>query len=149
MDVKFITTLRELVDTVPIVDGQVLITKDYNNLFYDMHQTRYRVGSPMWLNLEDDDLSAGFAITDGTVGVIELVPNEGSDLQLQEGTQSNFVVGKVGDPVGLTRIPEPTREGYKFLGWFTDKNFTSSKVETFPSKFSSGKITYYASWIKM
>ena len=146
MDVKFITTIRNLVDTVPIVDGQVVVCKDHDDLFYDMGQFRHRVGRCMWEPVEEDKITAGFMITDPSLGVFQFVPNEGSDIELQEGTPANFVVGDIGQLVEFTTLPKPTREGYKFLGWFEDQTLQSQRVEVFPSKYPSGKIIYYASW---
>lgn len=148
MDVKFVSVLRDMVDTVPITDGQLVVCKDNDDLYYDMHETRYRVGAPMWLGLEDDFITPGFTMNDANVGVIQLVPNNGPDTVLQEGSPDNFVVGTAGELVSLTSLPELTRDGYKFLGWYEDEACQANKVDVFPAKFPHGKIRYYASWVK-
>lgn len=147
MDVKFVAVERNLVDTVPIVDGQLVACKDSTDLFYDMGQTRKRVGAPMWQDLEDDVLNAGFMMSDATQSIIQLVPNGGSNSQLQEGTPENFIVGTVGSEVGVTSIPTPTRDGYTFVGWFEDQACQGNPVQTFPARFVPGRTIYYASWI--
>ena len=38
----------------------------------------------------------------------------------------------------------PTREGYTFIGWYEDKNFT--KAVDFSSAVATGSITVYAAW---
>lgn len=147
MDVKFVVVERELVDTVPIVDGQLIVCKSTNDMFYDMCQSRYRVGTPIWQDFVDDVLTSGFMISDANVSIIQLVPNGGSDASLQSGTPENFIVGNVGEEVGVVSIPVPTREGYKFLGWFEDQACQGNAVETFPAKFTPGRTMYYASWV--
>lgn len=146
MDVKFVTTLRSLVDTVPITDGQVVVCKDHNDMFYDMGQKRHRVGNSMWEPAEDDLVTPGFTMNDPFVGVFQFVPNEGSNVQVQEGSPANFAVGKSGELVEFSSMPETTREGYKFLGWYEDQTTQGQKVEVMPSKYPSGKVIYYASW---
>lgn len=146
MDVKFITVNRSLVDTVPIADGQVIVTKDSADMFYDMHQSRKRIGPPMWKKATDEDYSAGFMVSDGTMGVFQFVTNGGSDVSVQEGSPVNFVIGKANEPVGLTKLPDTSKAGFEFIGWYEDQTFQSQKVETFPSKYPVGKTIYYASW---
>ena len=55
MDVRFVTTLRDLIDTVPIADGQVVVSKDHTDMFYDMDQQRHRVGAPIWNGIGKPD----------------------------------------------------------------------------------------------
>jgi uncharacterized repeat protein (TIGR02543 family) len=43
------------------------------------------------------------------------------------------------------KLKSPTKKGYKFAGWYTDKSFESDKV-TKIRKGSTGKITLYAKW---
>ena len=148
MDVKFITTERQNVDTVPITDGQVITCKDYSDLFYDMRQTRYHVGDNMWKPIVEDKLTPGFLIDDGTVSVIQFVPNEGTDVILQSHNIPNYVIGTVGNEIEFTTLPETTREGYTFLGWYESPDLQGDKVEVFPARYTQGKTVYYASWVK-
>jgi uncharacterized repeat protein (TIGR02543 family) len=43
------------------------------------------------------------------------------------------------------KLKSPTKKGYKFSGWYTDKEFTSDKV-TKIKKGTIGKVTLYAKW---
>ena len=149
MDVKFVTTTRELVDTVPISDGQVIACKDHDDFFYDMSQIRHRVGRTMWEPVDDDNLTPGFMMKDAMVGAFEFDVNNGSDVLIQEGSPANFVIGTPGAVVEYTTLPETRREGYKFLGWYEDQTTQGTRVEVFPSKYPSGKTIYYASWQKL
>ena len=146
MDVKFVTVERSLVDTVPITDGQIVVCRDSNDMFYDMGQTRRRVGPAMWQGVIDDYITPGFMLTDATVGIIQLVPNGGPDTQLQEGTPDNFAYGSVGEPTGLSNLPELTRDGFTFLGWYKGDLRQGEQVYSFPETFEQGKVVYYASW---
>ena len=148
MDVKFVTTTRTLVDTVPITDGQVVACKDHDDLFYDMNQTRYRVGPSVWEPVKDDNVTTGFTLNDATVSVIQFVPNGGSDVVLQDSSPVNFVIGVVGQVVEFTTLPVTEKEGFEFTGWYEDQTTQRQKVDVFPSKYPSGKTIYYAAWKK-
>ena len=150
MDVKFVTTLKRLVDTVPINDGQVISTKDGSDLFYDMGNKRHRIGPELWHPIVDDTITPGFTLTDANIGIIQLVPNGGQDVMLQPKLNiPNYVVGTAGTDTELSRIPVISRDGYKFNGWYEDEGTSGNRVETFPVKFQKGKTIYYASWIKL
>ncbi len=43
-------------------------------------------------------------------------------------------------------LKEPTREGYVFLGWYTDSKFSESKKVTSIPKGSKGDKVFYAKW---
>lgn len=43
---------------------------------------------------------------------------------------------------------EPTRTGYTFIGWNTQKDGTGTEVTAYPEKFAAGTTTYYAQWEK-
>ena len=49
MDVKFITTTSTKLNTIPIVDGQVITTSDRNNFYYDMSSKRNKVGGIVFM----------------------------------------------------------------------------------------------------
>ncbi len=56
---------------------------------------------------------------------------------------NDHVLRKVGETFGT--LPEPIREGYKFLGWFTQPE-KGTKIKT-STKFSTGAdVTLYAQW---
>ena len=44
-----------------------------------------------------------------------------------------------------TDLPTPTREGFAFLGWFTDAGFSGSAVTNIPSD-ATGALEYFAKW---
>lgn len=46
-----------------------------------------------------------------------------------------------------TVLPIPTKTGYTFLGWYTDKACTKS-VETIGAKDITANITVYAKWVE-
>lgn len=150
MDVKFIATERKLVDTVPITDGQVIASTDGGGVFYDMEQKRRQIGMTCWLPMEDSDAAPQSMITDASDSIIELQTNGGSNIVLQpELGVSNIMKGEVGEATPVSKIPSPTRSGYRFLGWYEDqKNPDAPSVETFPGTFTPGKTIYYASWAK-
>lgn len=137
MDVKFITTTRELIDTVPITDGQVIAIKDANDLFYDMYQTRYRVGAPIWEPVQESETD-GLFISDGTIAIIDFNANGGT-------SSITRILGEVNDEISDVTMPTCTRDGYTFLGWYEDSSLTKL-VETLPSKMTQGRTIYYASW---
>lgn len=43
MDVKFVTVRSSTLNSVPVVDGQLIALEDLNGLYYDMNSVRYRV----------------------------------------------------------------------------------------------------------
>lgn len=45
MDVKFVTVRRSNLNSVPVVDGQVIVVEDANGFYYDMNSQRYRVSA--------------------------------------------------------------------------------------------------------
>lgn len=57
MDVKFIAALKENIDETPIVDGQIIVSKDTDDMFYDMYGDRHHVsgsGDVVWKGISDD-----------------------------------------------------------------------------------------------
>lgn len=149
MDVKFVTTTRELVDTVPVVDGQVVTSKDNSDFFYDAGSERRRVGPCIWEPISEASPASAMYITDGMQSVIQLETNGGNDVNIEGSSYPNCLVGTVGDSINVSKIPVPYRgESYKFLGWYADAGCTAKKVETFPATFPAGKTIFYASWMK-
>lgn len=45
------------------------------------------------------------------------------------------------------KLPKPTKDGYTFLGWYTDRERTRSKITEIP-KGTTESITVYAKWEK-
>ena len=47
---------------------------------------------------------------------------------------------------GLAELPKPTREGYDFMGWYSDPEFSDvSKMTSIPAG-TEGEVTIYAKW---
>ena len=44
-------------------------------------------------------------------------------------------------------MPQPTREGYTFAGWYDDAQFAGAPVASLPAAMPAGTTTYYAKWI--
>lgn len=148
MDVKFVTSDKNLIDTVPIVDGQILTASDSSAMFYDMNETRRRVGPCMWLPMQDPQPEQMPMIKSATESIIELDTNGGSDIALPGSSSVNILRGSVGDKVPLSDIPTPMRTGYRFLGWYENQTYSEHPVTSFPDTFKPGRTIYYASWVK-
>lgn len=65
-------------------------------------------------------------------------------LELNGGTLSNSL-NEYTYSVGAT-LPQPTRSGYTFMGWFENADFSGEEV-TAISATDNGNKTYYANWI--
>ena len=53
--------------------------------------------------------------------------------------------GVTDEEITESKLPEPTKKGYTFEGWYSDKEL-KNKVKTLPEKYPVGKTTYYATW---
>ena len=62
-----------------------------------------------------------------------------------DGSYSNYMVGKPGTIIRVTTMPEVTREGYRFAGWYENADYSGSEVTRLDGAFSSNK-SYYAKW---
>lgn len=88
------------------------------------------------LNNRDHTLYAHWEVK--TVFTVALDPNGG-----RISPYNDHVFRKVGESYGV--LPEPIREGYKFLGWYTKPEKGSRVKET--TKFTEdGDIVLYAQW---
>ncbi len=56
---------------------------------------------------------------------------------------SNISAFETGD---IVELYDPTRVGYKFEGWFTDKSFKNSAAVTIDTKDVTADLTFYAKW---
>ena len=67
-----------------------------------------------------------------------------------EGTAVSSISGKTGDSLltdGKPRpMPETSRVGYEFGGWYATSSFTGEAVTHLPEKMPSGVVSYYAKW---
>ena len=60
------------------------------------------------------------------------------------GLKMKALTYNVGDTVKKSKVKDPTRTGYQFLGWFLDKEFKTAA--TFPCVIKEN-MTIYAKWI--
>ena len=54
--------------------------------------------------------------------------------------------GVTAQAIGNTAMPETTRAGYDFQGWYDNRELSGEPVEALPSAFPAGTTTYYAKW---
>lgn len=64
---------------------------------------------------------------------------------LNSGTQASNAITSYTIETATFSLPTPTRSGYTFGGWYTNSDFSGSKV-TQIAKGSTGNKTYYAKW---
>lgn len=64
----------------------------------------------------------------------------------QGGNKMTAITVEPGAKIKKSKVATPVRDGYKFLGWFTDTNWTSEV--TFPKNLEEN-MTIYAKWISM
>lgn len=62
------------------------------------------------------------------------------------GTPIDDMVGATSQPIGETAMPESTRTGYSFDGWYASADFEGDKIESLPAVYPAGTTTYYAKW---
>lgn len=62
------------------------------------------------------------------------------------GTPIDDMVGATSQPIGETAMPESTRTGYSFDGWYASADFAGDKIESLPAAYPAGTTTYYAEW---
>jgi|GEM_PF-3831296 len=48
-----------------------------------------------------------------------------------------------------TGLPTPTMSGYKFIGWYTNRNFTGAKLTSISPYTNSSNLILYAKWLKI
>lgn len=71
--------------------------------------------------------------------IIAFEPNGGTPCASIEGVTNGAVSGT---------LPQPTREGYAFEGWYESPDFSGDQVLSLPSVFAAGETKYYAKWSK-
>ena len=54
--------------------------------------------------------------------------------------------GVTAQAIGNTAMPETTRAGYDFQGWYDNRELSGEPVEALPFAFPAGTTTYYAKW---
>ena len=97
----------------------------------------------MMINFKSD-ISINYAGLDLTV---TLVPSYTITYNLNSGTNAT------GNPTTYTAntetftLADPSKEGYVFLGWFSDAEFNTPATTTI-TKGSTGNLTFWAKWAK-
>lgn len=87
----------------------------------------------------------GYMDASGEITILDAVYNvtlntNGGVLANESDNITNYTQGTV------VTLPTPTQVGYKFEGWYENKDFTSNKV-TMITADSEGDKVYYAKWI--
>ena len=91
------------------------------------------------LNLRKDPGSYTlYARWDGNVTAVTYELNGGT-----EGSADNPAEYVSGTKV---RLRNPSREGYHFVGWYMEKDFSGSKLTELPADYEGSTLTLYARW---
>lgn len=147
MDVKFVIANRDLIDTVPIADGQVVASKDNSDLFYDSNSVRRRVGPCRWEPIASDEVPE-IAVYSDRYSIIEFRPNGADDIVFdKQPNNPNFLIGETGSAVPYSSMPKVSKANSIFLGWYADAGCTAQKVDALPASYPPGRTIYYASWM--
>ena len=62
------------------------------------------------------------------------------------GTLVDDMTGITDEVIEDTSMPETTRTGYTFDGWYANADLTGEAVTALPDKYPAGTTTYYAKW---
>ena len=62
------------------------------------------------------------------------------------GSKVEDITGVAGDKIEDTTMPETTRLGYDFGGWYDNAECEGNAQETLPEIMKAGTTTYYAKW---
>ena len=62
------------------------------------------------------------------------------------GTEVQDMTGFAGEIITTTTMPETTRLGYTFKGWYDNSELTGNAVENLPEAYPVGTTYYYAKW---
>lgn len=147
MDVKFVIANRDLIDTVPIADGQVVASKDNSDLFYDSNSVRRRVGPCRWEPIANDEVPE-IAVYSDRYSIIEFRPNGADNIVFDKQPDNpNFLIGETGSSVPYSSMPVISKADSVFLGWYEDAGCTAKKVDALPASYPPGRTIYYASWM--
>ncbi len=101
--------------------------------FKGWYSNNIKYNDGIWLNKQDIQLIAKWEIVNYTI-----------TYHLDSGYQSedNITSYTVNDSVTFY---EPSKNGFKFLGWFNEETFSGNKVENLPIG-TTGNIELYAKW---
>ena len=123
----------------------------YDEYYFDFKDATlpepYRAGYTFEGWYENGNLVEKIEITEDNIGnriftaKWELVPYyisyEGAEISSSEYTE--YTIKKE------VKLPEPTKKGYEFLGWYANAEFTGSAVTVIPAG-STGDKTFWAKW---
>ena len=62
------------------------------------------------------------------------------------GTAVEAMTGKTNQAISDTKLPETTRTGYDFAGWYENADLSGEAATALPGNFPAGGKTYYAKW---
>jgi len=65
-----------------------------------------------------------------------------------DGGKTSVTEKKVYEGAFYGLMPKPTRSGYTFDGWYTEKNGGGTKITSYRNVYPKGDITVYANWKK-
>lgn len=68
------------------------------------------------------------------------------EFQTNGGSTISHRNGKTDQELSDQNMPETTRKGYIFKGWYDNSIFAGSPVTSLPDRFPSGLTTFYAKW---
>ena len=83
---------------------------------------------------------------DGTIKVYYTADAAKIAFEENGGSAVADMDGVTAQAIGNTAMPETTRAGYDFQGWYDNRELSGEPVEALPSAFPAGTTTYYAKW---
>ena len=86
-----------------------------------------------------------YAKWEGKAAYIQFATGGGSAIGTMAGKTGESLLTE-GEP---TPMPETTRYGYEFAGWFTTSSFTGDAVTHLPVSYPAGVTVYYAKWVEL
>ncbi|MCM1561091.1 MAG: InlB B-repeat-containing protein [Butyrivibrio sp.] len=79
--------------------------------------------------------------------VYRFVPDEASIVfNTNGGSEVDTMTGETDAAIADTTMPETTRTGFTFDGWYANADLTGEEVKALPTAFPAGMTTYYAKW---
>ena len=63
-----------------------------------------------------------------------------------EGSAIDDIKGKTDGAIADRNMPETTRDGYTFDGWYANAEYTGAQVTLLPQAMPVGTVTYHAKW---
>jgi len=63
------------------------------------------------------------------------------------GTAVSDMTGTTDETIADTTMPTTTLDGYTFVNWYDNSEFTGDPITALPSAYPVGSTTYYAKWL--